>query len=101
MIEHGENGQLYKYCDWCNRYYAKGGVDTWGHNFCTEKCKYAYDRAHGTVDGGYEEGSFGHKMHKATKNFEEFLIRLVTLLFIGAIALGVIVYIIALIKQKV
>ena len=70
MIKHGENGHLDCYCDWCNKYYSSGGVNSWGHNFCSERCKYAYDNAHGTVDGGYKSGSIGHGIHTTVKKIE-------------------------------
>lgn len=64
MLKVNENHQYDKYCDWCGKYCGPAGVDSWGHNFCSEKCKRAYDNAHGTVDGGYKSGSFGHTIHK-------------------------------------
>lgn len=64
MLKNEGNGKYSKYCDWCGRYCSDTSIDTWGHNFCSERCKRAYDNAKGTVDGGYREGSFGYKLHR-------------------------------------
>ena len=58
--------ERYAKCAWCGKQYKY----LLGERFCSERCKIAYDRAHGTVDGGYREGSFGHKINNFFKVIE-------------------------------
>ncbi len=92
MIKNDGQGHSYKYCDWCGKICRAEGVDTWSHNFCSERCKRAYDGANGTVDGGYKSGSIGHGIHNTAKKVENFLVKLFTIIIIGALVLGVLVY---------
>lgn len=86
MIKNEGNGRTSKYCDWCGKYCSDTGIDTWGHNFCSERCKRAYDNANGTVDGGYRSGSFGHKLHKTAKKNVK-IIETILLIAIGLVVL--------------
>ena len=95
MIKY-EGNQSYKYCDWCGKYCDDRGIDTWRHNFCSERCRIAYDNAHGTVDGGYREGSVGQKLHKAWKKFIRIVEIIAVVLIGGLLLLELIAY---LIKQ--
>lgn len=69
--------ETYHKCAWCGKQFTGAG------RFCSERCKVAYDRAHGTVDGGYQEGSFGHKLH----NF----FKIIEYIISGIIILGIII----------
>jgi len=80
-----------KYCDWCGKYCGPGGIDSWFHNFCSERCRRAYDNANGTVDGGYKHGSIGHDIHKAGSKIGNFFKILLYIVFGGAIVLGIII----------
>ena len=92
MIINNGNGQYDYYCDWCNKYYSVGGVSTWGHNFCSEKCKFAYDKAYGTVDGGYKAGSTDHKIHRTVERVEKIIEKIVLYIFVGSLLLGLLVH---------
>lgn len=92
MLKNDGRGHSYKYCDWCGKYCGTGGVNSWNHNFCSEKCKRAYDNAHGTVDGGYRSGSIGHGIHKTGKMIERVLVIILTVIFGGAIIMGIIAH---------
>ena len=85
MLKSDGCGHVDKYCDWCGKHCGAGGVDSWSHNFCSERCKRAYDRAHNTMDGGYKSGSVGHKIHKVGNIIENILKK--TLYTIFAIAI--------------
>ena len=78
-----------KYCDWCGKYCGPGSVDSWPHHFCSERCRMAYDNAHGTVDGGYTEGSLGHKIHKTGKKIGDIIKTILYIIFGSAIVLGI------------
>ena len=81
-----------KYCDWCGKYCGPGGVDSWTHNFCSERCKRAYDNANGTVDGGYKKGSIGYNLHKTGTTIGNFFKIVFYLIFGGALLLGLIAH---------
>ena len=92
MIKNDGKGHSYKYCDWCGKYCGAGGVDSWSHNFCSERSKRAYDNAHGTVDGGYKSGSVGHGIHNTAKKIERFLVKTITIIIVGALVIGALMY---------
>ena len=79
-----------KYCDWCGKYCGEAGVNTLLHQFCSERCKRAYDNAKGTVDGGYRQGSIGHKIHKVGNTIENIIKTILYIVFGGAILLMII-----------
>lgn len=89
MIKNDGQGHSYKYCDWCGKYCGPGGIDSWNHNFCSERCKRAYDNAHETVDGGYKSGSFGHTIHKTGNTIGNIFKIIMYIIFGTAIAIGV------------
>ena len=80
------------YCDWCGKYCGPGGVDSWIHNFCSERCKRAYDNDKGTVDGGYKRGSIGHNLHKTGSMITNVFKIVFYIIFGGAILLGIIMH---------
>ena len=90
MVKNEGHGHSNKYCDWCGKYCGPAGVDTWTHNFCSERCKRAYDNAHGTVDGGYKSGSVGHTIHKAFNKIENTIKIILYIIFGTAAALAII-----------
>ena len=92
MVKSDGQGHSYKYCDWCGKNCGQGGVDSWTHNFCSERCKRAYDRNHNTVNGGYRPGSIGDKIHKVGNTIENILKKIFYTIFIIAIILGVLAY---------
>ncbi len=92
MIENDGQGHIYKYCDWCGKYCNSRNVGSWNHDFCSERCKRAYDNANGTVDGGYKSGSIGHGIHKTGKKIERILAIILTIIFGGALVLGFIAH---------
>ena len=87
MIENGN-----KYCDWCGKFCGPGGVDSWSHNFCSERCKRAYDNANGTVDGGYKQGSIGHNLHNAGSTIGNFFKMCFYIILGAAILLEIIMH---------
>lgn len=88
MIENG-----HKYCDWCGKYCDTRSIGgSWNHDFCSERCKRAYDNANSTVDGGYKSGSIGHGIHKTGKKIERILAIILTIIFGGALVLGFIAH---------
>lgn len=89
MIENGN-----KYCDWCGKSCGPGGFDSWSHNFCSERCKRAYDNANGTVDGGYKQGSIGHNLHKTGNTIGNFIKMVFYILLGGAFLLEMIMHLI-------
>ena len=92
MLKNDGQGHMYKYCDWCGKYCGAGGVDSWNHNFCSEKCKRAYDNSHGTVDGGYKSGSIGHGFHNVVKKIGRILAIIFAIIFGGALVLELIAH---------
>lgn len=54
----------------------------------------AYDNANGTVDGGYREGSLGHKLHKFGKTVEKILGIIGAICLIGGFLFEVILFLI-------
>jgi hypothetical protein len=94
MLKSDGQGHSYKYCDWCGKYCGHGGVDSLFHNFCSEKCKRAYDNSTGTVDGGYKRGSIGHNLYKTGNAIGNFFKMVFYIVFGGAIILGIILQII-------
>jgi len=92
MLQSDGQGHSYKYCDWCGKYCGQGGVDSLFHNFCSERCKRAYDKAHNTVDGGYKSGSIEHKIHKVGNTIESIIGKIICTFFIIAIILAVVAY---------
>ena len=85
------NGPEYTYCDWCGRDCTRTAINTIGHDFCSERCLRAYDKANGTVDGGYREGSFGHKLYKAGKKTTKLLETIVIILIAAVVILEFVV----------
>lgn len=81
-----------KYCDWCGKYCGPAGIDTFIHTFCSERCKRAYDNANGTVDGGYNHGSIGHKFHKTVSIIDNIFRIVIFTILGGTILLGVIIH---------
>ena len=92
MLKPNGSGQYDKYGDWCGKFCGPAGVSTFSHQFCSERCKRAYDNAHGTVDGGYKQGSVGHGLHNTVKKIENFIVKTITIIFVAALVLGFIVY---------
>ncbi len=92
MLKNDGQGHMYKYCDWCGKYCGAGGVDSWNHNFCSERCKRAYDNSHGTVDGGYKSGSIGHGFHNVVKKIGRILAIIFAIIFGGALVLELIAH---------
>ncbi len=92
MLKNDGQGHMYKYCDWCGKYCGAGGVDSWNHNFCSERCKKAYDNSHGTVDGGYKSGSIGHGIHNVVKKIGRILAIIFAIIFGGALMLELIAH---------
>lgn len=91
MLKNDGQGHAYKYCDWCGKYCGNGGVDSWSHYFCSERCKRAYDNAHGTVDGGYKSGSIGHGIYNVFKKIGRIIATTITILIIIVLVLEFIV----------
>lgn len=94
MITYDKQGHMEKYCDWCGKYCGPGGVNSWSHHFCSQRCKRAYDNANGTVDGGYENDSIGHKFHKLFSAIGRFLKILFYIIFGGVLLIEFIMYLI-------
>lgn len=92
MLKNDGQGHMYKYCDWYGKYCGAGGVDSWNHNFCSERCKRAYDNSHGTVDGGYKSGSIGHGFHNVVKKIGRILAIIFAIIFGGALVLELIAH---------
>ena len=92
MLKNDGQGHMYKYCDWCGKYCGAVGVDSWSHNFCSERCKRAYDNANGTVDGGYRSGSIGHGFHNVVKKIGRILAIIFAIIFGGALVLELIAH---------
>lgn len=92
MLKNNGQGGYDKYCDWCGKYCGPAGVDSFSHNFCSERCKRSYDNAHGTVDGGYKSGSIGHGLHNTVKKIEKIIVTTITIIFVGALVLAFLVH---------
>lgn len=92
MLKSDGQGHMYKYCDWCGKYCGPGGVDSWSHNFCSERCKRAYDNSRGTVDGGYKHGSIGHGVYKLGNTIGKIFKTILYIIFGGVIILGIYIY---------
>ncbi len=90
MLKINENHEYDAYCDWCGKFCGPAGVRTWSHQFCSERCKRAYDNANGTVDGGYQKGSVGHSIHNTAKSVKNFIEKLLGGIFVGLIIVTII-----------
>ena len=92
MLKPNGQGHTDKYCDWCGKYCGKGGVDSMIKEFCSERCKRAYDKAHNTVDGGYKPGSIVHKIYKAFKTIGNIIEKIIIAFLVIVLILAVLGY---------
>lgn len=83
----GKTRQIDYYCDWCGKYLTSKGYSTDNLQFCSEKCKYEYNKVHNDTDDEVypitvRRGFLGRLFN--------FTFKLIMILFIGSIILFII-----------